>query len=49
MKLYGGTAPEAQAAHMQNFFDCVNSRKQPISDVDTHLRTMTTLHLCNIA
>jgi hypothetical protein len=34
---------------MANFFDCVKSRKQPISDVFTHHRAMTTCHLANIA
>jgi predicted dehydrogenase len=43
--LYGGEP----RGHMQNFFDCVASRKTPISDVATHHRTMTVCHLCNIA
>ncbi len=46
VKLYGGVEP---TDHMRNFIDCVKSRKQPISDVYTHVRTMNTLHLCNIA
>jgi predicted dehydrogenase len=55
VNLYGGTAPwttssgPRSSAHMQNFFDCIKNRKQPISDVYTHVRTMNTLHLCNIA
>jgi len=44
-KLYGGKP----TSHMQNFFDCVKSRKQPISDVYSHHRAMTTCHLANIA
>jgi predicted dehydrogenase len=44
-KLYGGKP----TSHMANFFDCVKSRKQPISDVFTHHRAMTTCHLANIA
>ena len=35
--------------HMQNFFDCIDSRKNPVSDVYTHHRMMTSCHLCNIA
>jgi predicted dehydrogenase len=35
--------------HMRNFFDAVKSRGTPISDVETHHRTMTTCHLCNIS
>jgi hypothetical protein len=34
---------------MANFFECLDSREQPISDVDTHHRAMTTCHLANIA
>ena len=34
---------------MGNFFECVEDRGEPISDVDSHLRTMTSCHLCNIA
>ncbi len=44
-KLYGGVP----TSHMGNFFDCIKSRKQPISDVHTHHRAMTTCHLANIA
>jgi predicted dehydrogenase len=35
--------------HMRNFFDSIESRQTPISDVDSHHRTMTSCHLCNIA
>ena len=34
--------------HMRNFFDCIKDRSQPISDVYTHHRTMTSCHMCNI-
>ena len=44
-KLYGGKP----TSHMANFFECVKSRKQPISDVFTHHRSITTCHLANIA
>ncbi|MEO1617034.1 MAG: Gfo/Idh/MocA family oxidoreductase [Planctomycetota bacterium] len=36
-------------SHMQNFFDCVKDRSEPISDVYSHHRTMTSCHMCNIA
>ena len=36
-------------SHMANFFECVKTRKLPISDVFTHHRSMTTCHLANIA
>ena len=35
--------------HMQNFFDCVRSRKDPIMDVETAHRVATFCHLGNIA
>lgn len=35
--------------HMTNFFECCKDRSQPISDVPTHHRAMTTCHLANIA
>jgi myo-inositol 2-dehydrogenase/D-chiro-inositol 1-dehydrogenase len=43
--LYKGKQP---GSHMDNFFQCVGSREEPISDVATHHRTMTCCHLCNI-
>jgi predicted dehydrogenase len=46
VEVYGGKAP---SGHMSNFFDSVKSRGTPISDVESHHRTMTTCHLCNIA
>jgi len=44
-KLYKG---RKTGHHMQNFFDSIEDREQPISDVFTHHRTMTSCHLCNI-
>ncbi|WP_339909315.1 Gfo/Idh/MocA family oxidoreductase [Symmachiella dynata] len=45
-ELYKGKTP---GNHMQNFFECLEDRQQPISDVSTHHRTMTSCHLCNIS
>jgi len=45
-KLYKGKKP---GNHMGNFFECLKDRTQPISDVYTHHRAMTTCHLANIA
>lgn len=45
-KLYKGKKP---GSHMGNFFECTKDRTQPISDVYTHHRAMTTCHLANIA
>lgn len=44
--LYKGKEP---GDHMRNFFECVVDRTQPVSDVSTHHRAMTTCHLANIA
>jgi myo-inositol 2-dehydrogenase/D-chiro-inositol 1-dehydrogenase len=44
--IYKGKTP---GSHMDNFFQCVESREEPISDVATHHRTMTSCHLCSIA
>ena len=44
-KLYKG---KQLKGHMQNFFDCIEDRTQPVSDVVSHHRTMTSCHLCNI-
>lgn len=45
-KLYKG---REMKGHMNNFFESVEDRQQPISDVASHHRTMTSCHLCNIA
>lgn len=45
-KLYRGMPMNG---HMANFFDCVKTRKLPISDVFTHCNTVNTCHMVNIA
>lgn len=35
--------------HMGNFFDCIETGKSPISDVESQHRSATTCHLANIA
>jgi len=35
--------------HMGNFFDCIQSRRNPISDVESQHRSVSTCHLGNIA
>ena len=35
--------------HMRNFFACIKTGQQPISDVYSHHRAITTCHLANIA
>ena len=35
--------------HMGNFFDCIKSRKQPISDVESQHRSVSACHLANIS
>ncbi len=45
IKLYHNKKP---GDHMRDFFECVKDRQLPVSDVATHVRTMTSCHLCNI-
>ncbi|MCA9084217.1 MAG: Gfo/Idh/MocA family oxidoreductase [Planctomycetaceae bacterium] len=45
VELYGGEP----TGHMSNFFNCVDSRRDPVSDVYSHHRTMTSCHMCNIS
>lgn len=40
---------EAIVNHMGNFFDCVASRRQPLSDVESQHRSAATCHLGNIS
>ena len=35
--------------HMGNFFDCIESRKTPISSIEDSHRTVTTCHIANIS
>ena len=48
-KLYGGDMPRGGNPHMQNFFDCINSDKQPVANVSDHVRAVNACHLANIA
>lgn len=45
-KLFKGKKP---GNHMANFIECVRDRGEPVSDVYTHHRALTTCHLANIA
>jgi len=46
IKIYRGKQPKS---HMENFFECIKDRGQPVSDVYSHHREITSCHLCNIA
>jgi predicted dehydrogenase len=45
-KLYKG---KKTGNHMRNFIECVKDRGEPVSDVFSHHRALTTCHLANIA
>ncbi len=45
-KVYKGKRP---GDHMRNFFDCIKDRGEPISDVHSHHRAVSTCHLANIS
>jgi predicted dehydrogenase len=47
--LYNGFELGGGNAHMRNFFAAIEKRVQPVSDVYSHHRAMTTCHLANIA
>jgi predicted dehydrogenase len=47
VKLYKGKEP--RRGHVANFFECIAGGGEPVSDVDTHHRTMTAAHLSNIS
>ncbi|HBE66576.1 MAG TPA: gfo/Idh/MocA family oxidoreductase [Planctomycetaceae bacterium] len=40
---------DAIVNHMGNFFDCIQSRNAPISDIESQHRSVSTCHLGNIA
>ena len=44
--LYGQAKPES---HMKHFFECVDSREQPISDVKSHNAMLNVCHAINVA
>ena len=46
VRLYKGKTPEEN--HMKNFFQCIDDRSEPVSDVESHVRTMESCHMCNI-
>lgn len=45
-KLYKGMP---QRGHLDNFFACVRERKEPVSDVFSHHRHLSSCHLANLA
>lgn len=40
---------DAIVNHMGNFFDCVEARRQPVSDIESQHRSVSTCHLGNIS
>jgi len=50
-KVYKGLPREhnERRAHWANFFHCVKQRKDPISDVHTHMQALNVCHLAGIA
>jgi myo-inositol 2-dehydrogenase/D-chiro-inositol 1-dehydrogenase len=40
---------DAIVNHMGNFFDCIETRKTPISDLESQHRSVSTCHLANIS
>jgi predicted dehydrogenase len=44
-----GNAREQLKAHVRNFLDCVKSRQQPVSDLESSHRVATACHLANLS
>ncbi len=44
-----GRGPEGLDLHVQNFLDCLRSRKRPVADVETGHQSVSVCHLANIA
>ncbi len=40
---------DAIVNHMGNFFDCIESRRRPLSDIESQHRSISTCHLANIS
>ena len=40
---------DAIVNHMGNFFDCIEARRKPLSDVASQHKSVTTCHLGNIS
>jgi predicted dehydrogenase len=44
-----GDSKEQSVLHVQNFLECIKSRKEPISDLESGHRVATVCHLANIS
>ena len=44
-----GDAPGDYGRHQRNFLECVKSRQQPVTDVESGHRVVTTCHLANLS
>ena len=44
-----GSTHDSTAFHMENFFDCVRSRKEPVASAAIQHRSITACHLTNIS
>jgi len=49
MKRQEATSPDSTAAHVEDFLECVRSRKRPIADVELGHQATNVAHLANIA
>ena len=49
LKDTSGSAKEQSALHARNFLDCIKSRAQPISDLESSHQVSTVCHLANIS
>jgi hypothetical protein len=48
-EIYGEDLDSIRRGHMANFFDCIKSGKQPVANVNEHVRAVNACHFANIA
>jgi predicted dehydrogenase len=48
-EIYGENLRTISRGHMANFFDCIQSGKQPVANVFEHVRAVNACHFANIA
>jgi predicted dehydrogenase len=48
-EIYGAKLDEIRRGHMANFFDCIGNGKQPVANVNDHVRAVNACHFANVA
>jgi hypothetical protein len=48
-EIYGDKLENIRRGHMTNFFDCIATGKQPVANVNDHVRSVNACHFANVA